>query len=75
MNTPEGALEIEALLTHEAWLRRLAAALVGDAAAADDAVQDTWIAASHALRGWLRRVLVSRLRSTSRTASPCLMPT
>ena len=35
----------EALLAHATWLRRLAGSLVADAASADDAAQDTWVAA------------------------------
>jgi RNA polymerase sigma-70 factor (ECF subfamily) len=53
---------MEKLLEHAMWLRRLAASLVGDGA--DDAVQDTWVAAlrrppseDRPLRPWFARVL------------------
>jgi RNA polymerase sigma-70 factor (ECF subfamily) len=58
-----------ALLEHAAWLRRLALSLVGDRAAADDLVQETWVAAlrrppddARPLRPWLRRVLENAAR-------------
>ena len=54
----------------------LAYSLVGDAYAADDIVQDTWISALTArpstaggLRGWLRRVVVNRVRLRARRDS------
>src|SRR5947209_7897320 len=63
MDSPEGLLE------HAAWLRRLAASLVGDRALAEDAVQDTWDAAirrpphhDRPLRPWLSRVLRNAVR-------------
>ncbi len=37
--------DLPALLTHAAWLRRLAISLVRDADVADDVVQGTWVAA------------------------------
>jgi RNA polymerase sigma-70 factor (ECF subfamily) len=58
-----------ALLAHAAWLRRLARSLVGDGAAADDLVQETWVAAlrrppdaGRPLRPWLRRVVENAAR-------------
>ena len=58
-----------ALLAHAAWLRRLARSLVGDGAAADDLVQETWVAAlrrppaeDRPVRPWLRRVLENAAR-------------
>src|SRR5262245_51215691 len=71
-------LEIEELLGHAGWLRRLAESLVRDGASADDLVQETWMAAlrhpprSHP-RPWLARVMrnlvrTERRRSASRTA-------
>lgn len=54
----------EAVRAHGAALRALARALLGDGAAADDAVQDTWVrylerppAAGAGLGGWLATVL------------------
>ena len=38
-------LRAEDLRAHAAWLRRLAGALVAESAAADDLVQETWLAA------------------------------
>jgi len=62
------------LLQHSAWLRRLAASLVGDAAA-DDLVQETWIAAMRSppdgerpLRPWLSTVLRNLARMTWRSS-------
>jgi RNA polymerase sigma-70 factor (ECF subfamily) len=59
----------ETLLEHAAWLRHLAAGLVGDRARADDLVQDTWVAAlrrppegSRPLRPWLARVVRNAAR-------------
>src|SRR5262245_64613195 len=55
----------EELLEHAPWLRRLAATLVAGDAAADDLVQETWLAAlrhppsagaAGELRPWLARV-------------------
>src|SRR6185503_13626692 len=53
----------EALLAHAGWLRQLAGSLVGDAGAADDVVQETWLAAQlhppavdRPLEPWLARV-------------------
>ena len=61
--------EPEALLEHATWLRRLAGSLVGDAASADDAAQDTWVAALHHPpstdrdpRPWLRTVVRNVVR-------------
>src|SRR5207237_616726 len=68
----------ETLLEHAAWLRRLAASLVGDSA--DDLVQDTWLAAmrrppdgDRPLKPWLARVIRNAARfrwrgDTNRTA-------
>ena len=60
----------EALLAETAWMRTLARALVRDADAADDLVQDTVVAALRAkpeldrgLRPWLGRVLRNAARA------------
>jgi len=54
----------EQLLADAAWLRRLAASLAGNAADADDLVQESWIAvwrrrpeADRSLRPWLAKVV------------------
>lgn len=59
----------ETLLAHAAWLRGLARGLARDPALADDAVQDTWVAAlrrppaaDRPLRPWLRAVLTNAVR-------------
>ena len=45
-------VSIEELLEHSAWVRGLARQLVTDATAADDTVQDAWVAAlAHVLDG------------------------
>ncbi len=70
------APSLSELLAHAAWTRQLARSLVGDAAA-DDVVQDTWIAAmrqppdtSRPLRPWLgtvvRRNVFNRARERQR---------
>jgi RNA polymerase sigma-70 factor (ECF subfamily) len=75
----------EDLLAHAAWVRRLARALVGDAATADDVVQDTWLtvlrhppAADRPVRPWLARVVANvasnRRRSERRRADHETMP-
>lgn len=59
---------------HAVWLRKLAGGLVNDPAAADDLVQDTWLAALRsgvakgpAVRPWLKAVLVNTARRVYRT--------
>jgi RNA polymerase sigma-70 factor (ECF subfamily) len=61
------------LLRHAAWIRRLALGLVGDAALAEDLVQDTWLAAlrrrpsaDQPLRPWLGTVLRNAARQAFR---------
>ena len=77
----EARPELEALLTHADWLARLARRLVTDAAAAEDLVQETWIAAlrrppdpDRPARPWLagiarRLALVRRRRESRQVAS------
>lgn len=71
--------ELERLLTHQDWLRSLARRLVGDAAAAEDLVQETWIAALKSppdpdrpakpwLAGVVRRLASMRARGEGRRA-------
>ncbi|MBL8624456.1 MAG: sigma-70 family RNA polymerase sigma factor [Myxococcales bacterium] len=69
MSTESVNRDPHALLAHAAWLRRLARSLVGDGAAADDLVQEAWVAAlrhppdtARPLRPWLRRVLENAAR-------------
>src|SRR6185295_9569111 len=66
----------ELLLRHAGFLRRLARDLVGDPAAADDAVQDVWLRALEKpprhgsnVRGWLRVVLTNLVRTRARDDS------
>jgi RNA polymerase sigma-70 factor (ECF subfamily) len=66
---------IEALLRHEAFVRRLARSLAHDAAEADEIVQETWITAiehpphhGRKLRSWLSRVVHSRFLNRRRSA-------
>jgi RNA polymerase sigma-70 factor (ECF subfamily) len=67
--------ELAALLAHADWLRRLARMLVGPSAA-DDAVQDTYVAALRSppdpalpARPWLSRVLRNATRMAHRTST------
>lgn len=68
---------IQALLSHSAWLDRLAHTLVRDPAEADEVVQEAWVRAlenppedDRNLRGWMarvvRRVVARRYRSALR---------
>jgi RNA polymerase sigma-70 factor (ECF subfamily) len=60
----------EVLLAHAGWIRALARSLVRDASAADDLVQDTWLAAfEHPLRsdGSLRAFLSAIARNFARS--------
>ena len=66
----------EMLLRHAGFLRRLARDLVGDPAAAEDAVQEVWLRALEKpprhganVRGWLRVVLTNLVRSKARGES------
>ncbi|MCC7011566.1 MAG: sigma-70 family RNA polymerase sigma factor [Planctomycetes bacterium] len=65
---------IEQLLGESAWVRALAESLVRDPAAADDIVQQTWLAAlrsppdaGRALRPWLRAVVENFARMRRRS--------
>jgi RNA polymerase sigma factor (sigma-70 family) len=66
-------LTVETVRAEGAWLRRLAVALTGGQAAADDALQETWLAGvAHPPRsggapgGWLRVVLRNAARKGAR---------
>jgi RNA polymerase sigma-70 factor (ECF subfamily) len=72
MSSHDRPADLEQLLRHSAWLAALARRLVADAAAADDLVQETWVAAlcnppdpRRPSRPWLAGVLrnLARLRS------------
>jgi RNA polymerase sigma-70 factor (ECF subfamily) len=70
MSTPEST---RALLDDTAWLRSLARRLIQDGAAADDAVQETWLAAARKGlerpgRGWLAAVLGNAVRQSKRAS-------
>jgi RNA polymerase sigma-70 factor (ECF subfamily) len=76
MSEHPGPPDPSPLLGHGAWLRRLAGHLVRGGDGADDAVQETWLAALKArpsqvqdLRPWLGRVLLNNLRNQARTRS------
>src|SRR5437868_11872520 len=60
---PADPPEIDALLAHRGLVQRIARALVGPGGAAEDVVQETWVAALRSgpreptsLRPWLARV-------------------
>ncbi|MHC4894408.1 MAG: RNA polymerase sigma factor, partial [Planctomycetota bacterium] len=66
--------DLDALLVHASWARDLARGLVADTTAADDLVQEAWVAAlesppRHAenLRGWLGTVIRNLARSRGRS--------
>lgn len=68
------AATTEQLMAEMAWVRRLARALVGDPALADDVAQETWIVAAasspdadRSLRPWLARVVRTLVRTRRRT--------
>jgi RNA polymerase sigma-70 factor (ECF subfamily) len=70
------APHIEVLLGHTAWARRLAAGIVTEAASAEDAVQNAWVAAllhppRHArnLRSWLAFLVRNAVRQEARGES------
>ena len=64
VDQPEPRLDTEHLLEHTVWMTALARSLVGDISAAEDVVQETWIALldkpprdPRASPSWLARVL------------------
>lgn len=74
--TPVPPTSIDELLRHHEWLRRLAGRLIADPAAADDAVQQTWLAALRnrprsgaPVKGWLATVLRNTLRQRHREST------
>jgi len=75
MQMPALSATLDELAADTTWLRRLARALVHDAATADDLVQDAYVVAAarapgdgRPLRPWLVRVLVNLTRMRSRGA-------
>ncbi len=61
-------VQIEDMLHHAEWARRLARSLLRDRSRADDVVQDAWVAALRAppqdpkrIRAWLARVIRNRV--------------
>jgi RNA polymerase sigma-70 factor (ECF subfamily) len=64
MVNPPVTADAEQLLQHASWIRRLARTLVGNAQAAEDLAQETWVRAlehppraDRPLRGWLATVM------------------
>jgi RNA polymerase sigma factor (sigma-70 family) len=73
MSASPSPVPIETLLSHRAWVRGLAAKLVGDDGA-DDVEQQTWLAAlrspprsAESVRGWLATVVRNAARQRGRT--------
>jgi RNA polymerase sigma-70 factor (ECF subfamily) len=70
----DDGLQLEEVLAHSAWIRRLAQRLVADAADRDDVVQDAWLEAvqhaprARALQPWLSGVLRNVARMDRRSA-------
>jgi len=69
---------LDELMGEIGWVRRLARALVKDAAVADDVAQDAWLLAlqhpptnARPLRPWLRRVVLNVARMRYRAARRC----
>ena len=67
-------LEVEDLLEHQGWVRSLAASLVTAPGRAEDVAQEVWLTGLRrapgregSLRGWLARVLRSRLGDLKRS--------
>ncbi len=76
MTAPKPSTDLEALLAHAGWIRRLARCLVVDTNQADDVVQQSWVAAldhppRHAsnLRAWWSQVVRNTARQLGRTES------
>lgn len=75
MNTANGITTGEELARHARWIRRLSTALLRDEAAAEDLVQDAWLAAltrpprEGRLRPWLREVARNLARRHHRGAA------
>lgn len=71
-----GPEHVESLLAHSDWIRRVARRLVGDAARAEDLVQESWLAAlrrpprhGENLRGWFATVVRHQAKREARSES------
>lgn len=75
MAEPDEPISLDLVLANMAWMRRLAHRLVGDAAEADDVVQQAWVeAVDHAppagqLRPWLAGVVKNLARMGHRSGA------
>ncbi len=76
MRTSRAPVSIDTLLTHRAWVQRLARSLVHDQASADDLEQKAWLAAlrrppTHqpTARAWLGRVVRNLARDANRSGA------
>jgi len=74
----QSPMNLDALLSHADWVRALAADILGDSHRAEDAVQETWLAAVQHTggrpdeprgRAWLARVVRNAARMTLRGES------
>ena len=66
--------DVDQLMSEMGWVRRLARGLLGDADAADDIAQETWLVANdrtlgedRPLRPWLHRVVLNLVRMRARS--------
>ena len=76
MTPPDAHAGLADLLVHADWVRAVARRLVAEASAADDVVQDTWVAALERpprrggnLRAWLAQVVRNQARGRGRAAA------
>lgn len=76
MSDSQSKIELNELLAHTDWVRRIACGLVGNSARADDLVQDTWLDAIRKpprargnLRAWLAQAVTNRARQSGRGES------
>jgi RNA polymerase sigma factor (sigma-70 family) len=72
--TDTPTMNLDHLMSHAGWLRRLAGGLLPDGGGADDAVQETLITALRrppdargSARGWFGTVLTNRIRTQARS--------
>ena len=73
MQNPAHSPRIDQLLEQQAWIRRLARSLAGDAQRADDLMQETWVRALEhppeadgPIRGWIATVMRNLAVQTQR---------
>jgi len=76
MEADSRSVRLNELLVHAAWVRGLAGSLLADPHAADDVVQETWLAALRTpprerldLRAWLGRVVRNAVRQRGRAGA------